>query len=331
MNTIPLTFDGWEIPHSVIGGAQGKANEGASELSVILLNRGGRYYRADVFTELEAAGFTSVLSVENSPEPYDVESLSSLFPSVKFLLPQNKLTTGEMINAAVAELASRFVFVLWSDQRIRAITAEKAIWLANSAKDCLFCLTPLLSDDSFGQLPVRMVSRLAKKQFSIAPLPCTRDMEKTIYPFDFTGLYNREKFIDYGGFDSSIANAYWQNADLGFRVNLWGGEIRISHHLRLNYESASPAESIESDSGYLKFYLKNLAPVFKERYAVLPFSKFFSFAAISGMSAFDAWHYFKDAAKWVSVNASRFVMDAPALVSSWEIPPNDSFNTSGKA
>ena len=321
MNTIPLTFDGWEIPHSVIGGAQGKPQGNANAVSVILLNRGGRHYRADALQGLAAAGFTSVLSVENSSEPYDVESLSGLFPSVRFLVPETKLTTGEMINAAVAELASPLVFVLWSDQRLRAITAEKAVWLANSDEESIFCLCPLLADDSFGQLPTKMTPELAKREFSISPMPCTRDKEKTIYPFDFTVIYTREKFIDVGGFDSSIASAYWQNVDLGFRVNLWGGEVRISHHLRLIYESASPVESVESDAGYLKFYLKNLAPAFKERYAVLPYSKFFSFAAISGMNVFDSFKHFKDAAKWVSVNASRFVTDAPALISGWNGAP----------
>ena len=318
MRTIPLTFDGWEIPRSVIGGEQGKARAASPEISVILLNRGGRHYRVDALESLATAGFASVLSVENSTEPYDVENLSAMFPAVRFLVPENKLTTGEMINAAASELTSRLVFVLWSDQRLRAITAEKAVWLANSAKESLFCLVPLLSDDSFGQLPTKMAPRLDKKQFSIAPLPCTRDMERTLYPFDFTGIYNREKFIDIGGFDSSIANAYWQNADLGFRVNLWGGEVRISHHLRLVYESASPTESVESNASYLKFFLKNLAPAFKERYAVLPYGKFFSFAAISGMNALNSFKYFKDAAKWVSVNASRFVTDAPALVAGWD-------------
>ena len=318
MNTIPLTFNGWEIPHSVIGGAQGKAQGSDIEISAVLLNRGGRHYRADALAGLAAAGFSSVLSVENSTESYDAESLSARFPSVKFLVPQNKLATGEMINAAVAELSSRLVFVLWSDQRLRAITAEKAIWLANSAKENVFCLCPLLSDDSFGQLPTKMAPALAKREFSISPLPCTRDMEKTIYPFDFTGIYNREKFIDLGGFDSSIASAYWQNVDLGFRANLWGWDVRISHHLRLNYETASPAESVVSDAGYLKFYLKNLAPAFKERYAVLPCGKFFSFAAISGLNVVDSLRWFRDAAKWVSVNASRFVMDAPALISGWD-------------
>ena len=318
MNTIPLTFDGWEIPRSVIGGARAKPQAGAPEISVVLLNRGGRHYRAEALESLAAAGFASVLSVENSTEPYDVESLSAQFPAVKFLVPEIKLTTGEMINAAVSELSSRLVFVLWSDQRLRAITPEKAVWLTNSASESLFCLVPLLSDDSFGQLPTKMAPRLAKKQFSIAPLPCTRDMEKTVYPFDFTGIYNREKFIDIGGFDSSIAGAYWQNADLGFRANLWGWDVRVSHHLRLVYESASPAESVVSDAGYLKFYLKNLAPVFRERYAVLPFGKFFSFAAISGMNVVNSFKHFRDAAKWVSVNASRFVTDAPALVAGWD-------------
>ena len=324
MNTIPLTFDGWEIPRSVIGGSGGKAGAGQAaqdDISVILLNRGGRYYRAEAIESLAAAGYSSILSVENSPEPYDVETLSAQFPAVKFLLPQDKLTTGEMINVAVSEVSSRLFFVLWSDMRLSAATASKALAQAADAGKDLFCLAPLLSDDSFGQLPVKMAPVLAKREFSISPLSCTRNLERTIYPFDFAGVYDREKFIDFGGFDSSISSAYWQNADLGFRANLWGCEIRISHHLRLCYESASPAENVELDEGYLKFYLKNLAPVFKERYALLPYSKFFSFAAISGMNVVDSFKRFKDAAKWVSVNASRFVTDAPFLVSNWDVAP----------
>ncbi len=317
MNTIPLTFDGWEIPHSIIGGSSGTSSKEEVELSVILLNRGGRYYRADVFENLAAAGFSSILSIENTHEPYDVETLSAQFPSVKFLVPQDKLTTGEMINAAVAESSARFIFVLWNDQRLGNTTAEKIVAMVN-AEQSLFCFAPLLLSDAFGQLPVRMVPALAKKQFKITPLACEKDLELTIYPFDFTGVYNKKEFIDCGGFDSSIKNAYWQNADLGFRVNLWGGKIRVFHSFRLFYESASPVENVECDLEYLKFYLKNLAPVFKERFAVLPFVKFFSFASISGMNVFDSFRYFRNAAKWVSVNASHFATDALALISSWD-------------
>lgn len=320
MNTIPLTFDGWEIPYSVIQGSVcGEAESGNTEnaLSVVLLNRGGKYYRTSVFRDLEDSGFSSVLSVENTPEPYDVENLSPRFPAVKFLIPQRKLTVGEMINAGIAESTSRFVLVMWNDQRLSPQGLPESV-LSQLASENLFCCAPFLSGDTFGSLPVQMIPQADKKKFNIQPFPCVRDNERTVYPFDFTGIYDRAKFVEYGGFDSSIRNPYWQNADFGFRVNLWGEEIRIFSHFKMVYESEVPTEDVAADISYLQFYLKNLAPVRKGAFAVLPFRRFFPFMGKSGLNVFDSWRMFRSASKWVAVNAPRFVTDAASLAASWE-------------
>ena len=316
MNTIPLTFNGWEIPYSVIGGTAASPAE-KPPLSVVLLNRGGKYYRSSVFQALTEAGFHSILSVENNKEPYDIELLSPRFPSVKFLIPQKKLSTGEMINAGIAEASSDLVFVLWNDQRINSTTNIEKI-IEDVSANPMVCAAPLLSGHKFDSLPVQMTPSLNKKQFQIQPLPCIKDLEPTVYPFDFTGIYNRAMFIESGGFDSSISNPFWQNADFGFRVHLWGDEIRIFNHFKIFYESDIPVENVITDASYLRFYLKNLAPVLKKHGAVLPLQRFFPFVYQSGMNAFDSWLYFRSASQWISVNGMKFKKDAAGRLDSWE-------------
>lgn len=316
MNTIPLTFNGWEIPYSVIGGTA-VSSAGKLPVTIVLLNRGGKYFRSSVFHSLTEAGFSSIMSVENNTEPYDIEVLSPRFPSVKFLIPQKKLSIGEMINAGVAEASSDFVFILWNDQRINSTTNIEKI-IGDVSKNSLFCAAPVLSGHKFDSLPVQMMPSLNKKQFQIQPLPCLKDLEPTIYPFDFTGIYNRAKFIEFGGFDSSIQNPFWQNADFGFRTHLWGEEIRIFHHLKIFYETEIPAENVIADVSYLRFYLKNLAPVLKSHGAILPLQRFFTFACKSRMNIFDSWLYFRSASQWISINGMKFKKDAASLVESWE-------------
>jgi len=109
MNTIPLIFNEKKVPHTVIGGSIKKSDEDPSPFTVILLNRGGRYYRSAVFQNLESAGFTSIISIEMSTEPYDIENLSLRFPAVKFLVPLEKVTVGEMINTGLAETDARTI------------------------------------------------------------------------------------------------------------------------------------------------------------------------------------------------------------------------------
>lgn len=317
MNTIPIIFNERKVPHTIVGGTVKKSDEDPSPFTVILLNRGGRYYRSAVFQNLENAGFPSVISVEMSSEPYDIENLSTRFPSVKFLVPLEKVSIGEMINTAIAETDSPWVFVVWNDIRVSpsSIPARLVSKLNESG---LLCAAPLLSGQKLEQLPVQMVPALRGQSFQVEPMPCFRDDSPTIYPFDFVGIYNREKCIQLGGFDYTIQTPYWQNLDFGFRAHLWGERISVSTSFRLVYEGDVPCEDITPDVSYNRFYLKNLAPVFRRDEAVLPVSRFFSFAGKSGSNLFDAWASFQQARRWIRLNRYRFAHDAAQISAAWE-------------
>lgn len=317
MNTIPIIFNERKVPHTIVGGTIKKSDEDNSQFTVILLNRGGRYYRSAVFQNLENAGFTSVISIELSNEPYDIENLSIRFPRVKFLVPLEKVTIGEMINTGIAETSSPYVFVVWNDIRVSPSSVTNRL-LEKMKEDTVLCIAPVLTSTKLESLPVQMVPALNKHSFQVEPMPCFKDNSPTIYPFDFIGIYNREKFIQLGGFDYTIPNPYWQNLDFGFRTHLWGEKITLSSTFRLTYDGEAPTEDITTDSSYLRFYLKNLAPKFRKDEAYLPYSQFFLYAGKSGTNLLEAWAIFKMVEKWITLNKFRFVQDANKITEIWE-------------
>ncbi|ULQ60134.1 hypothetical protein K7I13_02085 [Brucepastera parasyntrophica] len=294
-----------------------KAQDASVPCTVVVLNRGGRYYRSAVFQNLENAGFSSVISVEMNSESYDIENLITRFPSIRFLIPQGSTTIGEMINTAVAETNSPWVFVVWNDIEIAPHSLSERLF-DRLNNDPVFCTAPVLSTEKMEALPVQMVPALNRNSFQIEPMYFFRDGSPTVYPFDFTGIYNRERFIRLGGYDYTITNPYWQNLDFGFRAYLWGEKIQLSSIFKLAYGGEIPTEDATTDTSYIQFYLKNLAPVYRKNRITLPLSCFFSYAVRSGLNIIDAVLYFREARKWIALNNSRFVRDAVTLCGSWE-------------
>jgi len=319
MNTIPSTFNERRVPHTVIGGTVRKADEPAEGLTVVLLNRGGRFYRSAVFQNLENAGITSVISVEMSPETYDVESLSARFPKVKFLVPLERVTIGELINTAMAETLSPRVFVLWNDQRLHPSGIPQRV-LDRLVEEPALCAAPILTGQKLETLPVFMVPAFSGKTLSVESLSGGRDFAPTVYPFDYSGIYDRDRFMALGGYDPAISNPYWQNLDFGFRAFLWGERIVVTTALRLSYEGDIPREDVTPDSAYVVFFLKNLAPSLGKRGVTLRFRSFFTLLAKGGLGLFDAIGLFATVSRWVTDNRARFVADARAVASGWELP-----------
>ena len=317
MNTIPTIFNERKVPHTIVGGKVKKSDEDRSPFTVILLNRGGRYYRSAVFQSLESAGFASVISIELSAAPYDIENLSIRFPEVKFLVPLEGVSVGEMINTGIAETSSPYVFVVWNDMRVTPQSVPPRL-LARLSEEEILCFAPMLTSQKMENLPVQMVPALNRNSFLVEPMPGFKDSLPTVYPFDFCGIYCREKFIQMGGFDHTIANPYWQNLDFGFRAHLWGERILLSSAFRLSYDGEVPREDITADDSYMRFYLKNLAPVFRGDEAYLPRSAFVRYAGKAGTNILESWSSFLQARKWVALNRYRFKRDAQSLTAGWE-------------
>ncbi len=322
MNTIPLIFNERQIQRTVLGGKNiintGMHTEARIPCSLVLLNRGSNHYRQQNIASLLKIGFSEIISVESSSLSYNLEDFAHRHPQVKFVVPHEYLSTGEMLNIGITESSSDFVLVIWNDVHITQSMISNIVYEKLISEDIL-CMAPLLQSSSLQTLPVKMTPSIEKSVFSAFPSIPVKDKEHTVYPFDFMGLYNRQKFMQLGGFDYTITNSYWQNLDFSLRAWLWGEKIKISTQLKLKYEDESPLEDTTADFTQLRFFLKNCAPTFKYDYSYIPISRYFSFRRNFPGNPFEALKTFKDARKWVAINKYRFKVDIANLVKTWHV------------
>lgn len=317
MNTIPTTLSDSAVPYTVVGASRGSTGSGVP-VSLVVLGRGSRLFRAESLRDLDRLGFDSITCVEEGgAELFDVEALCQRFPRLRFILLGAPADPGTRINIALRESASPFVFVLWNDMSIE-IAGLSGRFLERIVENDRLCLAPFLAGPDGTNLPVSATPALQGSSLRILPLASARDAAPSLYPFDYCGIYSRERFILLGGYDGRLANPFWQRLDFGFRAWLWGEEIRLSQSLRVAYGEGPPSEDGTVDEDYRWFWLKNLAPRHRGDSAVLPSSRFPEYFLSRKGGLFRALAEFRAARTWVELNRYRFKEDAERLVELWE-------------
>lgn len=315
MNSIPLIFSQRSINRTVLGGKQ-RPSKIKMNVSVILINKHGSHLRVKNLEVLERCGFEKIVSLEPNLENYNLENFASKFPSVKFIIPQEKVTIGDLINIGMEEVQSEYVLVLndslgLSSFRLSSVAMQKL------AERKQYCFVPKMFVDKNQTLPINLIPHVEKNILKIEAVDSLQDNTPTLYPYDFIGLYNRQKFIQLGGFDYTIESSYWQNLDLAMRAWLWGERISITTVLQLAYLEDAPIEDATSNVSQFRFYLKNLAPVFKLDHGEIPLKKFFKMFRRSACGFAETINQFNDAKNWVFKNQYRFKTDASLLISNW--------------
>lgn len=315
MNTIPLTFNEKQINTTIIGGKE--ISSGKIPISVILLNKSGTTFRVNNLESLLRLGFTDIVSIEAPQRNFTLDELAKKYSYVKFIIPGEQLSTGEMINLGMQEVRNNKVLVLWDTMHVstKVITDRLLTTLLN---DDVLCFVPFLFTDQMQNLPVKNIPSIDDGSFNVKSFSVAQDFSKTLYPFDFVGVYDKNRFINLGGFDYTLTSSYWQLLDFAVRSYLWGEKTIICSNLRINYECDFSLEDTTLDKSYLRFFLKNLSPRFVGDYAYIPKKEFFSYLNRSSLGFFKAFKTFKMARNWVSKNKFRFKIDAQTLISSWE-------------
>ncbi|MCL2441885.1 MAG: hypothetical protein FWD13_00255 [Treponema sp.] len=327
MNTIPTIFNEKITPYTAVGGKERIASTG---ISAVVLNRPG-LPRRSFFHDLEKTGFDNVISIESCAPHYDIEELSGRFPFVRFILPENEINLGEQINLAASEVESPLFLVLRSDMKIIAggtarrmaerlsINSEEND--ENGEKKIGFkrlCTVPIIMNSNYEILPSLIAPMTQRRKMKTVFIEPHNEGDISLYPFDGIGIYDKQRFINLGGFDISLNKAHWQLMDFGFRAHLWGEEISLNIQLKLSYDRELPPETSTIEENYRRFYLKNLAPVFRNDYAHLPLYRFPGFLCSSGEDIFRAWEEFKESRKWVIKNKFRWRCDARSVTKRWD-------------
>jgi hypothetical protein len=158
------------------------------------------------------------------------------------------------------------------------------------------------------------------RRITVVPWQSVEAEMKSLFPFDFCGVYDRDKFLLIGGYDPEIGNPYWQKMDFGFRAFLWGEQIVCDTNLEVGYMGDVPLENSTPDTSYKVFYLKNIAVKYKNSFGVLPFRRCLPYMFHSDTGPLYSLKEFLTVRKWVKENRMRFKRDSRDLVGRWEVP-----------
>ena len=317
MNTIPTTFKRVRVPYTVVGGRRAEtARKYPMALSILVLKRAGNPFRSEVLTRLERLSVDEIISVEGPSMSYDVEGLAKRFPSVKFLILHAAATPGEQVNIGIEESGGRLVFTIWDDMVISPSGVNQKLIGSLMENECI-CTVPLLQNQKAETVPSISAPAFYRKLLRVIALPPSSDREFSLYPFDYSGIYMRERFMLVGGYDYGLSNPYWQKLDFGFRSYMWGESIRTSTTLRVAYQDDVPADDTTPDESYKIFYLKNLCVRFSGDSGCIPVSRFFGYLFRSGGDPVSAYREFSEVRRWVSINRYRCTRDARSITELW--------------
>lgn len=314
MSTTHSTTDE-SLPYTVVGGRHVDRGVTPSTLvTLVVLNRGRSVNRGGFFDRLLDLGFSDVLSVENAGAHYDVEALSRAHRDVRFLLLRGRTSLGEQVNVSMQEARGLFVYVIWNDMRVQA--------LSDAAKEGLrarnfLCTAPVVRNQKSELLPTAIAPAFYRSRLKVLPLAPAYTGTPTLFPWDYVGIYHKEQFVFAGGYDHRIPSPHWQKLDFGFRAHMWGYTIQVDPQLSVSTTQV-PAEDSTPDESYRRFFLKNLSVRFSSDQATLPTSRFPAFAFKTGGGLYGSWKLFREVQAWVHENRYRFKQDARRVTELWE-------------
>ena len=315
MSGTPITSKGTRVPYTVVGGGRrDKIRKYPFRLTVVIVARGDRLFRRELLAEIESIGIGEVVWVEGPDVSRDLEALCRDFPDVRFLTVQAEAGRGAMIDIGISESQAPYVLCMWSDMRITEISPL----LLDRLRECeAACVLPVIRNPDMNVVPSYQSPIMLKGKLALHFRPPSKEGEKVLYPFDYCGIYDKEKFAQVGGYDPDIDNPYWQKLDFGFRCHLWGEKILGTMKLSLIAAGAAAIEEATPDDSYKAFYLKNLAVRLRRETGVLPRVKALEYIARSGTGPVGAVREFRKARDWVYLNRFRFRKDPRELIEKW--------------
>ena len=315
MNGTPSIFNEKQLDCVILGGRH-QEQEPLLKVCAILLNNGNRHMRMQNLQGLTACGFEKIISIENDSNNYSLEDIAQEFPHVKFIIPLSKASDGDLVNLAVSEVSSPHFVVLRDSINISQSLLSSALSEKLAALS-VFCVTPRIFSRTGQALPSQFFPSAKRAILKVDSSAQVHDGAATLYPFNLLGFYDTKKFKELGGYDGEIKNVYWQNLDLSFRAWLWGEKILLSTAFILNYADEVEVPDSTPDLSQLRFFLKNMAPVYKNERAEIPMLKFWGYKMRSSCGLFESFRQFKAAQDWVRKNRCRYKLDAYKLISEW--------------
>lgn len=296
--------------------ATGRSSTLESPICLLVLHRGGRIDREGLFRELSARHNGEIISLESTEHSYDVERLAQRHAKVRFILPSIAMSIGAQINIGIQESQSPYVYVIWNDMRMAEIS-ERA--QARVLSEAVLCTAPYIRNDRSQVIPTLMTPALeARGNLRVLPQAPYSEQAATLFPYDYVGVYSRRRFLDVLGYDSAIAQAYWQKLEFGLRSWMWGESIRLSSALRVSYSASAPTEDTTPNEDYLRFYWKTLGVKLDGTQTDLSMRRLLGGLWRSPASAPSLLKSFRTLRQELGRYPTRYKKSALRLISEWE-------------
>jgi hypothetical protein len=302
--------------YTVIGGIRNPDPDSPHSLSAVILGRKERSFPVALVESLIRAGFPSILYLTVSIEPGMAEAKTRALRELRVMLVAADASPGAMVNCAMKESTGKRVLVLWSDMALRESGFSSRFYEKLSDSGLPYAI-PRMFDPAGDELPLACRPQFEGRELSPKRSVAGDAGAFTLYPVEFAGFFLRSAFLSSGGYDTEFSSPYWESVDFGFRSWLRGESMKILPSFELLTSSIPRIEDRGGRGNVARFWLKNLAPVYKGGHVALAADSALGFLIRRRGNPLRALREYRILAAWLRDHAFRFTTDARGLVETW--------------
>ena len=209
----------------------------AKKISVVIPNYNGSHLLSKNLTQvLKTCPGCEVIVVDDSSTDDSVKLIERNFRGIKLIRNKKNEGFSKSVNKGVKQSTGSLVLLLNSDVSPKQGFLQPALKHFKSLKDKnLFAvgLCDLSHED--GQIVQRGRGGVKFTKGFITHFAARIKSGETLWVSGGSGLFNKEKFLELGGFDATFAPFYWEDIDLCFRAwkkgykCLFGPASKVDH------------------------------------------------------------------------------------------------------
>ena len=248
-------------------------------VSVLVLNRNGRPNLDACFASLEAQAYPrdrfEVVLVDNGSSDDSIAFVTRKFPRTRVFRSRTHQGCGASYNAAIETCETEFVALLDGDTRVDAQWLAELVSAARR-HDAVAVAAKILdwngdTIDWAGGAMSFIGHAWQPERGESATRSC--DERPVLFPGGGSALYSRTAVLDAGAFDEDFF-AYLEDADLGWRLNLFGGTVVLAPQA-VTYRRSGAASAPRSSAQQLRLVERNALSMIYKNYEAATLERIF--------------------------------------------------------
>jgi GT2 family glycosyltransferase len=248
-------------------------------VSILVLNRNGRHHLDSCLASLEAQVYPrdrfEIVLVDNGSTDGSLEFVAVAFPRVRVRRLDRNLGFCTPYNAAIRDSRSEFVALLNNDTRVAPDWIRQLVSTAERQRAAAVASKMLSWSGDTIDFAGGVTSIIGHSWHLDSGQPATRSYEERalLSPCGGSVLFDRAAFLDAGGFDEDFF-AYFEDVDLGWRLNLFGRRVVFSP-LAVTYHRVHGTSSRWAYTQRLRLFERNALSLIYKNYEMATLRRVF--------------------------------------------------------